>query len=296
MKKIVCYGEVLWDCFGESKKLGGAPFNVAARLQSLGNDTYVISSVGNDQSGKDLLNKAKEYGVNLNAIQIHPSYSTSRVLVSLDDKGVASYNIEAPCAWDGIEFNQDINYLVSSSDALVFGSLVSRNHISRDTLLKLLEIPVYKIFDLNLRPPHYSTKLILELMNNSDFIKFNDEELLEMAKSLNFKDDNLEKCILFIADLTNTETICVTLGAKGAILYRNGKFYFNSGYKVEVVDTVGAGDSFLASLIASLLDNQDSQKSIDYACAVGALVASSSGANPIISEEKILAFLPTDKV
>lgn len=287
MANIVCYGEVLWDVFPEYEKIGGAPLNVALRLNSFNNKVTMISSVGNDERGNQLLKYIESEGLNLDQIQINKDYKTSEVNVFLDDNGTASYTIEYPCAWDYIKLDDMLVNIVKQADAFIFGSLVVRNTVSYKTLLNLLTVAKFKIFDVNLRPPHYKINVLLELMNKANLIKFNDEELFEICSALNFNSENLKENIEFISNKTNTKIICVTLGGKGAMLLSDGVFYTNKGYKVTVKDTVGAGDSFLASLSHKLLNNEDPQNAIDFACAVGALVASSVGANPKISNDTI---------
>lgn len=291
MSSIVCFGEVLWDVFPSYKMIGGAPLNVALRLNSLENDVTIISSVGKDVQGEALLDDLKEKDLSTTSIQLTGSYKTSEVLVSIDDTGSASYTIEFPCAWDFISLNNATISAVQSSDAFVFGSLIARSEMSYTTLLALLDVAVFKVFDVNLRPPHYEISTIDTLMQKADFIKFNDEELFEICKSLGFQSTNVNKSVEFISKQTNTNKICVTLGAKGALLFVENIFYFNEGYQVQVKDTVGAGDSFLAALIHQLLENVSAQKAIDFACAVGAIVASSSGANPKISDQQITDML-----
>ncbi|WOC40557.1 carbohydrate kinase [Polaribacter sp. HL-MS24] len=291
MSSIVCFGEVLWDVFPSYKMIGGAPLNVALRLNSLENDVTIISSVGKDVQGEALLDDLKEKDLSTTSIQLTGSYKTSEVLVSIDDTGSASYTIEFPCAWDFISLNNATISAVQSSDAFVFGSLIARSEMSFTTLLALLDVAVFKVFDVNLRPPHYEISTIDTLMQKADFIKFNDEELFEICKSLGFQSTNVNKSVEFISKQTNTNKICVTLGAKGALLFVENIFYFNEGYQVQVKDTVGAGDSFLAALIHQLLENVSAQKAIDFACAVGAIVASSSGANPKISDQQITDML-----
>ena len=180
---------------------------------------------------------------------------------------------------------------VKAADAFIYGSLVARDEISKATLYELLEVSTYNIFDLNLRAPYYTKDVLVKLMERADFIKFNDDELFEVCKSLDSKYNSLEQNIQFISEKTNTKNICVTKGAHGAVLFNEGNYYYNSGYLIKVVDTVGAGDSFLASLISQLLNGISPQKSIDFACAVGALVAQSEGANPEISREEIDKFI-----
>ncbi|MDY7395894.1 carbohydrate kinase [Aureibaculum sp. 2210JD6-5] len=287
MSKIVCFGEVLWDVFPTHKKIGGAPLNVALRLNSFVNEVTMISSVGNDDDGRAIINYIKDSGVNIDEIQINENFKTSHVIVRLDDTRSASYTIEFPCAWDHIELKKSSKDVVRNSDAFIFGSLVTRNKISRNTLFELLEIAEFKIFDVNLRPPHYSIPVLKELMNIADFIKFNDSELLEICANYNFRSKDLTENIKFIARETKTNQVCVTLGSKGATLFINGKFYKSNGYYVTVKDTVGAGDSFLATIIHELLNGTKPMDAINIACAVGALVASKEGANPQISNNEL---------
>lgn len=287
MLKIVCFGEVLWDVFPTHKKIGGAPLNVALRLNSFGNYVTVISSVGNDIDGKEIIDFIKINNVNTDEVQISNEFNTSQVKVILDKSGSASYNIEFPCAWDYIQLKDTSKNIVSKSDAFIFGSLITRNDVSRKTLFQLFKFAKFKVFDVNLRAPHYNMIVLNELMVEADFIKFNDDELLEICKYYNFESSNLEKNIKYIANKTNTQNICVTLGGDGAILYKSSSFFKSSGYSVKVKDTVGAGDSFLATLIYGLLNNEKPKNAINLACAVGALVASKEGANPIILKTDI---------
>jgi fructokinase len=180
--------------------------------------------------------------------------------------------------------------LVEKSNALVFGSLVCRDAVSYNTLLNLLPFAKNKIFDVNLRAPFYNKEILIHLMNQADFIKFNDDELFEIAKMLGSPYHSLEQNIHFIAKETSTSQICVTKGSHGAVLFYNENLYYNSGFKIKVVDTVGSGDSFLAALLVQLLQNNSPQKAIDFACAVGAIVAQYEGANPEINIETIYKF------
>lgn len=291
--KITCFGEVLWDIFPNHKIIGGAPLNVALRLKSFGNTVSIISKVGKDNLGTSLLEFIDKKGVSVQHVQMDSELKTGEVIVMLDDKGSASYDIMFPRAWDNIELKDSDKLLVESSDAFIFGSLIGRNSKSKSTLLSLLEFATYKIFDVNLRAPHYSMELLIELMNQANFIKFNDDELLEICEYFGSKYNSIEQSIGFISEKTNTDHICVTKGKHGAILFYNGELYSNTGYQANVIDTVGAGDSFLATLINFLLKNEHPQKAIDMACAVGAIVTQSEGANPVITDEDIDRFLNT---
>ncbi len=290
-KKIVCFGEVLFDVFPTHKKIGGAPLNVGLRMASLGMDTQIISRIGQDEIGKELLDFVAENGVSTDSIQVDKTFATGEVLVKLNDKGSASYTINYPVAWDKIEASPEAQKVVANADALVFGSLVCRDNTSYQSLLILLNSAKYKIFDVNLRAPFYTKELLSDLMNKADFIKFNDDELYEISEFLGSPFHSLEQNIQFIADKTNTQHICVTKGSHGAILFYNNQLYYNSGYKITVADTVGAGDSFLAGLLTQILTGIDPQKAINFACALGALVAQEEGANPKISADAIAEFM-----
>ncbi|WP_310380870.1 carbohydrate kinase [Flavobacterium sp.] len=288
---IICFGEVLFDVFPKHKKIGGAPLNVALRLATLGANTQIISRIGTDEIGKELLEFIKKGGVDTASIQIDTIHYTGEVIVKLDEKGSASYTINYPVAWDKIECNPEVENTVKKADAMVYGSLVCRDITSHLSLLELINYAKYKIFDVNLRAPFYTKELLINLMMQSDFIKFNDDELYEISGYLKSPYHSLEQNILYIAEHTNTNHICVTKGNHGAVLYYNQQFYYNSGYKISVVDTVGAGDSFLAGLLSKLLTNEKPQKAIDFACALGALVAQSEGANPKITTQEITNFM-----
>ncbi|MES2239112.1 MAG: carbohydrate kinase [Bacteroidota bacterium] len=289
--KAVCYGEILFDVFLEHKKIGGAPLNVATRLKAFGGDVAMISAVGEDSNGEKLTNYLNDLGINTTGIELKKGYPTGLVNVILNEKGNASYDIHYPSAWDKIETSAVSRELVEQADFLVYGSLSCRDAVSKKTLLDLLAVAKYKIFDVNLRVPHYTKKNVLDLLFAADFIKFNDEELNEICADLNSNKKSLEQNIKFIAEFTDTKTVCVTLGSHGAVLFHNNQFYHNCGYNVHVVDTVGSGDSFLASLIMMLLSGEDSQYAIHFASAIGAIVAQNEGANPIISPAEIEEFL-----
>ena len=287
MKTIICFGEVLWDVLPAGKKLGGAPLNVSLRAQTFGNRAAMISSIGRDRIGEELADAMKAHGGSLDHLQVSEAFATSEVLVELDENGTASYEIKMPCAWDHIVLLERDKEAVKAADAFIYGSLVARSSTSRETLFALLDLANYKVFDVNLRPPHYAQERLIDLMKPADFVKFNDEELYEICSYLEFNDRDLEACISFMAEQTDTDQICVTLGKDGAVLFYNNAFYYNPGYLVTVADTVGAGDSFLASIISQLLNGSPPQDAIDFACAVGSIVASRHGANPEIPDLEI---------
>ena len=289
--RAICFGEILYDVFPESERIGGAPLNVASRLSGLGIQTEMISKVGDDEKGKKLISYLKSKNIKTEIIAKDTDYATGVVNVTLSAGGSATYEIAHPVAWDKIEISDAMKTEVKKADAFIFGSLVCRDEVSRNTLFNLLPEAKYRVFDINLRPPFYEKEILVKLMNQADFIKFNDDELFEIAEMIGSPYNSLEQNLQYLSEETNTPTICVTKGRHGAVLLKGGKRFYNSGFKVKVKDTVGAGDSFLASLIAGLLKEEDPQSTLDFACAMGALVAGEEGANPEIKIDKINKFL-----
>ncbi|PKD16454.1 carbohydrate kinase [Salegentibacter salinarum] len=290
-RKAVCFGEILYDVFPDRERIGGAPLNVASRLSGLGISTEMISKVGDDEKGEKLISYLESKNIKTDNISKDTEFPTGVVNVKLSESGSATYDIAHPVAWDKIEISEGIKYSVQNADTFIFGSLICRDQVSRKVLFELLPEAKYRIFDINLRPPYYEKEVLVKLMEQADFIKFNDDELFEIADMMGSKYNSLEQNLHFVSKRTNTRTICVTKGRHGAVLLKDGNCYYNSGFKTKVKDTVGAGDSFLASLIAGMLKNEDPQSSLDFACAVGALVAGEEGANPEISKERIQKFI-----
>lgn len=292
-KKAVSFGEILFDVFGEEKKVGGAPLNLALRMNSFGFPVTVISAVGNDENGEILKNYIHYNGVSTEAIITTPEYETGVVQVHLNDRGSATYEIKFPAAWDFIRANDHILKVVQEAGVFFFGSLSCRNDVSRNTLFSLLKSnpEIYKVLDINLRAPHYTMETLTELMDVADFIKLNDEEILLIAAELGFHSESLEENIRFIAEKTKTASICVTRGKHGSILFWENRFYHHGGYEVQVADTVGAGDSYLAALTSKLLSNNNPEEALYFASAVGAMVAASFGANPEIKLSDIQDFV-----
>lgn len=287
MSRVVSFGEILWDKLPSGKVPGGAPLNFAYRLNSFQNSLSIISKVGDDSLGKGLTEFLNKNGIDTEHIQISKTYKTGEVNVSIDKNGIADYDILNPVAWDNISLNLKNIELTKNSSVFVFGSLICRNITSRRTLKKLLKIAPFKLFDINLRSPYYNMNLIEELMLSSDFIKFNYEEIEEISTIYINKNATLENMIETISEKTKTKNICVTMGEKGACYYTNNSFYYQDGFKINVSDTVGAGDSFLATLVEGILNKTKPQEILKKACAVAALVASKEGATPTVSKTEI---------
>lgn len=291
MPKITAFGEILWDNLPTGKVLGGAPVNLLTHLAALGADCSVISRCGNDADGAALREAIRRKHVAIDFIQTDPQLATSQVLVQLNDEGCAHYDIVYPCAWDKIQAGEAAKTRVAQSDVFIFGSLSVRDAVSRQTLAELLPHASFKIFDVNLRPPHYRLAHLSDMMRQADFIKLNDDELHEIATALGSPYRSIEQNIRFIAEHTHTRQICVTLGKHGALYFCDGELFAHYGYRVTVADTVGAGDSFLAGFIHQYLQRKPPQEILAFACALGSLVASRHGATPEVSLAEIEAMM-----
>ena len=288
MKKlnVICFGEMLWDMLPTGKMAGGAPMNVAIHLKNFGHNASIISRVGTDDLGKELLEFIDKNGLDAQFIQQGQNHLTGVVKVNMDDKNNVSYKIVKPVAWDYILLEQEALNTVKNADCFVFGSLSARSEQTYDTLKKLLEVATIKVLDINLRPPYYNKETIEFLLTKTDILKLNHLELDEICAWFFDANDITEK-LSQLSKMFNLKTICITLGEDGAMLFHEGEVYKSSGFEVEVADTIGSGDSFLACFIANFLKQENITETLQKACAVGALVAQNHGATPFISEQDI---------
>ncbi|KQR72354.1 carbohydrate kinase [Pedobacter sp. Leaf176] len=278
--KVITIGEILWDVFPEGKKAGGSSMNVALNLHKQSVDSSFISAVGDDDNGKELLDYLASNDFPTDLIQVNAELPTSTVVVQLDEKHQATYTIKQPVAWDDIQLTDNIIEAVKQADALVYCSLTCREEKSRETILSLLAYAKTKVFDINLRAPFYQKELITELLAHADILKINEDEIVWVRDTFDLSGNNDEQILKQLCSQFNIEVICLTLGDKGACVLKDGKLFKHAGYKVQVADTVGAGDAFLATFIACYLQGYPMETTLDNACKVGAFVASQAGANP----------------
>jgi fructokinase len=290
-KQVICFGETLWDVFPDDKRPGGAPMNVAVHLHRYGIDAQIVSRVGKDDLGKSLVEFLKNRGINTQFIQTDKSNPTGVVNVQIAASGDASYDIVYPSAWDFINFPSTISLNSEIETLLVFGSLASRNEVSRNTLIKLLEKADVSLFDVNFRAPHFSQSLVEQLMHRSDIIKLNEHEIKIIGQWLGIGEEDDETICGEIANAYRVPHIILTLGGDGAMVYKNKETYRQSGFSVEVKDTVGSGDSFLAAYLANFMQGASVEDCLRMACATGAFVASSYGAVPDYEISDIRRFM-----
>ena len=289
--KISSFGEVLWDDFPSGKVLGGAPLNILIRLGGLGAECSIISRKGNDEYGEQLLSLIEAKNVAVDLIQTDNEHATSLVKVILQSDGSGSYDIVYPCAWDKITVTEEALLRVAESDAFVFGSLSTRDPVSRATLSELLPAARFRVLDVNLRKPHYEPERVLSLMRHADLIKLNDDELYELSAAFGSPYHSLEQNLRYLAGHTDTAHICITLGQHGAVYFRHGKILAHHGFRVSMADSVGAGDSFLAGFLFQMLSGASPEDTLAFACAIGALNVTRHGAVPDISLAEIQALM-----
>jgi fructokinase len=282
--KVVIFGEMLWDCLPSGPVAGGAPMNVALNLHQLGLESRLISAIGNDADGRNLLEFLNSFEIPTDLIQTNLEHETSKVLVDNSDPENIKYTIVSPVAWDFIQWNEEMDQAVEDADAFVFGSLGVRNTESLKTLLHLLHHPVLRIFDANLRPPFYDFEVIETLLGYADVLKINEDEL-EIFADYFKTEPTVESLCSHLDQHFPMEIICVTRGSKGALIYQKSVITEHQGYKVKVEDSIGAGDAFLSGFVKTYLDDKSPEEILDYACKIGAFVATQKGGTPRYSAE-----------
>ncbi|MGN6640294.1 MAG: PfkB family carbohydrate kinase [Mucilaginibacter sp.] len=275
----VCFGEVLWDMLPEGPQPGGAPLNVAYHLNKRGVKTNIYSKIGNDSQGEQLSSLIHSWGVGKDFLQVDTEYPTSNVIAKMNGNEV-SYEIVFPVAWDFIESLDYICPLINDSTYFIYGSLASRNEVSRKTLLGLLENQCTKVFDINLRPPFISRGLLGELLLKADIVKFNQSELEMVQSVFGGSFSNEASQIRFIQDRFDIPEIIVTKGEFGASYYKNHQIFNAWGIEVKVQDTIGSGDSFLAAFVSGHFLNNKPEDIIRDAVAMGAFIATKKGGCP----------------
>jgi len=286
---VVCFGEVLWDLLPAGSKPGGAPVNVAYHLQKLGQRAALVTRIGNDPEGNELKNIFSAYGVCTEYFQIDNHYATGKVFGRLNEHNEMIYDIVQPSAWDYIDWQNTVHDLVSQSRYFVFGSLACRNNTSKQTLFRLLEAAPQRVLDINLRAPFYNKYRVTELLQRCEILKLNISELELIAGWFN-NFTTTEERVMAIQEKFGMEAVIVTMGAEGALLSLNGIIQQQPGYAVQVADTVGAGDAFLAGFLTGMINNKTSTEILHQAAVMGAFVASKNGACPQYSMSELSAF------
>jgi fructokinase len=295
------FGEILWDCLPSGRHAGGAPFNVAAHIAQLGVSVSLISAVGQDALGDEILEVAQNKGVNVQFVgRTRIGLPTGTVIATVDAMGNATYELVQPVAWDEIIVSPEALETVAKAGAFIFGSLATRSPYNLQQLDRLLAVKgPLKFFDVNLRPPFADPKRIVELAARADVIKLNHDEVGQIASWLRTGEatpnppgnaEAVAEACAALSKATNTPRICVTMAAAGAALWDRGNLVSAPAPEVVVKDTVGAGDAFMAGLMVGLTRGADPQTVLETACRLGAIVASHDGATPLLPKEIIKEF------
>lgn len=293
---VVGIGEALWDCLPEGRKIGGAPANFAYHVSQFGHKGYAISAIGKDELGSEIVDVLNTKGVSHHLDVV--DYPTGTVQVQLDKNGVPQYDIKCDVAWDNIPYSDELNILAASARAVCFGSLAQRNAVSRETIhrfIKAMPQSSLKIFDINLRLSFYTKEIIEDSFHMCDILKINDEELIIVSKLLNgtecpedMSGDDVRNICYEIIRKYDLKMLILTCGTNGSYVFSaDGGYSFQPTPRVTVADTVGAGDSFTGSFIASLLSGKSVEEAHKMAVKVSAFVCTQNGAMPTYNPNTI---------
>ena len=267
----------------EGKKIGGAPANFAYHVSQYGFDGYVVSAVGDDKLGNEILESFNNRRLNY-LIQRVP-YPTGTVQIELDEAGIPCYEIKENVAWDNIPFTVDLEKLAKKTRAVCFGSLAQRNTVSRETINRFLDVMSdaagqYRVFDVNLRQGFYDKEILCNSMKRCNILKINDEELIAVSRMFEYPGIDLEdKCRALLSEY-GLEILILTCGVNGSYVFTRENVSFVNTPKIEVADTVGAGDSFTATFISAILKGKSIREAHELAAEVSAYVCTQNGAMP----------------
>ncbi|MDE6443229.1 MAG: carbohydrate kinase [Muribaculaceae bacterium] len=289
MKELVVgMGEALWDVLPEGRKIGGAPANFAYHVSQFGLPSCVVSAVGDDPLGDEILENFTSKG--LTHLVDKVPYPTGTVQVELDQEGIPMYDIKENVAWDNIPFTPELEEIARNAKAVCFGSLAQRNVVSRQTIAKFLDAMPKKddtlvVFDVNLRQGFYNKEILCESMERCNILKINDEELVTVSRMFGYPGIDLQdKCWILLGKY-NLKMLILTCGVNGSYVFTPGHVSFQPTPKVEVADTVGAGDSFTAAFIASVLRGDSVEEAHSKAVRTSAFVCTQKGAMPILPKD-----------
>lgn len=297
MKYVIGIGEALFDCLPEGRKLGGAPANFAFHVSQFGLNGCAISAIGNDELGDEIVEKFN--AVHLNHILPRVEQPTGTVKVTLDDKGVPQYEICLGVAWDNIPLTNEMLEIAHNTQAVCFGSLAQRSETSRKTIQAFLDATpsdALRVFDINLRQSWYTAEVIAESLSRANILKINDEELDVVATMLLGEPSVPEQLIAEDPEKTrricrelisryNLDMLILTCGAIGSYVFTLSEESYVATPKVQVADTVGAGDSFTATFVAQLLLGKTITEAHRKAVDISAFVCTQNGAMPLLPPE-----------
>ncbi len=280
---VVGLGEILWDFLPEGKQLGGAPANFVYHAQNLGAKGVIISAIGNDDLGDEILDQVKTVNLCVDYIARDRKHPTGTVSVELVNQGIPDYTIHENVAWDYIRWNPTMLALAKKADAVCFGSLAQRSPVSHETIDKFLKSTkpdCLRIYDVNLRQAYHSADTIRKSLERTIILKLNEDELPVIAKYCHIT-GNEERVVKKIIDKYHLKLIALTKGRKGSVLYNPDLKSVVRAPSVQVVDTVGAGDAFTAAFCIGLLKKQSLEMLHQRATTLAAYISTQKGAMPM---------------
>ena len=287
-QSVIGIGEALFDVLPEGKKLGGAPANFAYHVSQFGIESCAVSAKGDDELGKELIAELDVHHLNYQIETV--DYPTGTVQVSLDANGIPAYDIKEGAAWDNMPFTPALEEKAKNCTAVCFGSLAQRNEVSRNTIHRFLDTMPneegrYKVFDINLRQGFFTKEIITESIKRCNILKINDEELITISRLFGYPGIDLQnKCWLLLGKY-NLKMLILTCGVNGSYVFTPGEVSYIETPKVEVADTIGAGDSFTGAFVASILRGKSVREAHELAVKVSAYVCIQNGAMPVLPEE-----------
>ena len=282
---VVGMGEALWDVLPEGKKIGGAPANFAYHVSQFGLPSCVVSAVGDDDLGREIIENFTAKG--LKQLIADVPYPTGTVQVEIDQSGVPQYEIKENVAWDNIPYTERLESFAERTTAVCFGSLAQRNVVSRNTINRFLDVVSRNeenliVFDVNLRQGFYNKEILCNSMKRCNILKINDEELVTVSRMFGYPGIDLQdKCWILLGKY-NLKMLILTCGINGSYVFTPGNVSFQPTPKVEVADTVGAGDSFTAAFISSVLKGKSVSEAHSLAVRTSAFVCTEKGAMPTL--------------
>jgi fructokinase len=284
---IAGIGELLWDIFPEGKRLGGAPANFAYHASMLGNKAVIVSRVGTDDLGREMVDSLKNFNLDTNFVQSDELVPTGSVTVEMDSRNQPEYIITEDVAWDYLEWTEQWESLAKQVDAVCFGSLAQRSSQSHRTIrrfLRSVKPQALRVFDINLCAPYYTAERITESLTLADILKLNEAELPQLFRMLGLKSSNLRNNCKALLDNFGLQMVCLTRGQLGCMLVTEKQIVENQGFKIKVSDPVGAGDAFTAALVHHYLRKAPLDRIAEAANRLGSYVASKPGAMPPIDK------------
>ena len=287
---IVGLGEILWDILPDGRQLGGAPTNFAYHAKVLGGQSYVVSSVGDDELGREAFAQLNNIHLNHEFIAVNPQYPTGTSTIELDSQGSPDFTIHENAAWDYIPFHSGLKDLAARTDAVCFGSLAQRSDVSRETIYSFLEsVPIgcLRVFDINLRQPFFNKAIISESLKCADVLKLNEDELLLVSKLFSMTGSELT-IMSTLLNRFELQLVALTKGAEGSrLIGPEGNSCHPPRVVEDIVDTVGTGDAFTAAVVAGLLANLALESIHSNATRAAAKVCTEKGAIPMLPDNSV---------